>query len=297
MDNAQSAIFIEGTTQNRFLEFTVKDGVSLDEAKTAIASALTGDLENTMKAPHVVWGFGRSLATSLFGTDTPSDLLDFTAHGSGDNKAEATQRDIFLWIHGSHEDEVFDCARLHYQCLANICNVELEITGFKYKKDHDLIGFEDGTANPKTDEARADAALTKAGGSILLTQKWVHKLDKFESVPTSEQEKIVGRTKYENLELEGDEMPPTSHVSRTDVDIDGVAQKVYRRSAPFGNMREHGLYFVSFAKETQRHDIQLKRMFGETDDGLMDRLTEFSTAATGSYWYIPPAAQLAALRK
>lgn len=296
MDNAQPAIFIEGTTQNRFLEFSVKEGVTLDKAKTAIAGALAGDLENTMKAPNVVWGFGRSLATSLFGTDTPSDLLDFSPYGSGDNKAAATQRDIFLWIHGSHEDAIFDCARQHYQCLNAVCEIVLEITGFKYKNDHDLIGFEDGTANPKTDDARADAALTDAGGSILLTQKWVHDLKKFETLPILEQEKIVGRTKYENLELEGEAMPLTSHVSRTDVDIEGVAQKVYRRSAPFGNMHEHGLYFVSFAKEIQRHDIQLKRMFGESNDGLVDRLTEFSTATTGSYWYIPPIAQLEALR-
>ena len=158
-----------------------------------------------------------------------------------------------------------------------------------------MIGFEDGTANPKSDDARADAALTDEGGSILLTQKWVHNLEKFEKIPVAEQEQIVGRTKYENLELQGDAMPSTSHVSRTDVDVEGVAQKVYRRSTPFGSVSEHGLYFVSFAKETQRHDIQLKRMYGETEDGLSDRLTEFSVAKTGSYWYVPPSGQLKAM--
>ncbi|MEH6546869.1 MAG: Dyp-type peroxidase domain-containing protein, partial [Sneathiella sp.] len=116
MDNAQSSIFIEGTTQNRFLEFSIKEDADLGDVRSSIADALAGDMENVMKAPHVVWGFGPALATSLFGADTPSDLRDFTPYGSGDNKTAATQRDIFLWIHGNHEDEVFDSARHHFQC-------------------------------------------------------------------------------------------------------------------------------------------------------------------------------------
>ncbi len=41
--------------------------------------------------------------------------------------------------------------------------------------------------------------------------------------------------------------------------------------------------------------MQLDRMFGRAEDGLMDRLTEFSTPVSGSYWFAPPAESLAAL--
>ena len=295
MDKAQAGIFIEGTPHNRFLEFSLAAKASIPALVSALTAPLAIDLENSHKAPHVVWGFGPDLATTLFGSEIPGDLRSFPGYGSADQRAPATQRDLFLWIHGGYEDQVFDRSRNHFNALQPFMNLDLEITGFKYRKDHDLIGFEDGTANPKTDDARISAALNNQGGSILLTQKWLHDLGRFEKLPVPEQEKIVGRTKFENLELEGDAMPPTSHVSRTDVDVDGIAQKVYRRSAPFGDMHEHGLYFVSFSTATSRHDIQLKRMYGETDDGLHDRLTEFSTAVTGSYWYVPPVAQLRTL--
>ena len=51
-------------------------------------------------------------------------------------------------------------------------------------------------------------------------------------------------------------MPATSHVSRTDVKLDGVAQKIYRRSAPYSADGEHGLYFLAFSCEQSRFDIQ-----------------------------------------
>jgi len=295
MDKAQAGIFIEGAPHNRFLEFSLSPGVEAMALKNALAETLATDLENSRKAPHVVWGFGQELATKLFSGGTPDDLRSFPGYGSGKHQAPETQRDLFMWIHGAYEDDVFDTARAHFKAVAPVCQLDLDITGFKYRKDHDLIGFEDGTANPKTDDARSAAALNATGGSILLTQKWLHKLIDFEKLPVAEQEQVVGRTKFENLELEGDDMPPTSHVSRTDVNVKGIAQKVYRRSAPFGDMHEHGLYFVSFSTELARHDIQLKRMYGETDDGLHDRLTEFSTAVTGSYWYVPPTTQLRTL--
>lgn len=295
MENAQAGIFIEGTAFNRFLEFSLKPVVSTFSLKAALKDVVQADLDNSHKPPHVVWAFGPAVANELFEGAVPEDLADFPGYGSGSLTAAATQRDILLWVHGGHEDDVFDSTRQRYDSLRDLCGLDLEILGFKYRKDHDLIGFEDGTANPKTDDARVAAALTAESGSILLTQKWVHDLAKFEALPVPEQEQVVGRTKYENLELEGDDMPPTSHVSRTDVDVDGVAQKVYRRSAPFGTMHEHGLYFVSFATALSRHDIQLKRMYGQTEDGLKDRLTEFSTAVTGSYWYVPSTADLAAL--
>ena len=103
----------------------------------------------------------------------------------------------------------------------------------------------------------------------------------------SEQEGVVGRTKAGSVELEGDAMPATSHVSRTDVKIDGVAQAIYRRSQPFGTAAAHGLHFVAFACDPHRVGIQLERMFGTSGDGLHDRLVEFSRATTGSYWMVP----------
>ena len=127
-----------------------------------------------------------------------------------------------------------------------------------------------------------------------MTQQWVHDLPKFTALEVATQEAVVGRTKVEDIELEGEAMPADSHVSRTDVTEDGVAMKVYRRSSPYGGVREHGLYYVALACDLYRFDIQLRRMYGLTDDKLHDRLIEFSRAVTGAYWYVPGTGDLEA---
>lgn len=109
----------------------------------------------------------------------------------------------------------------------------------------------------------------------------------FNTLSEEEQERVIGRTKPDSIELTGDAMPADSHVSRTDVKQDSVALKIYRRSFPFGGANEHGLYFLAFSCDPLRFDIMLKRMYGTAGDGLKDRLTEYSEAVTGSYWFEP----------
>ena len=91
-------------------------------------------------------------------------------------------------------------------------------------------------------------------------------------------------------------MPPDSHVSRTDVSLDGTALKIYRRSTPYGSVAEHGLHFVAFACDLVRFDVQLQHMFGVTGDGIHDRLIEYSRAVSGSYWYVPSLPDLQSLK-
>ncbi len=134
-----------------------------------------------------------------------------------------------------------------------------------------------------------------AGGAFVLSQKWVHDLEAFGALPVAEQERVIGRSKADSIELEGAAMPADSHVSRSDVTLDGVAQKIYRRSTPFGGVAEHGLYFLAFSCELSRFEVQLRRMFGVSGDGLHDRLMAFSRPLTGSYWFAPAEDDLARL--
>ncbi|MDH5749785.1 MAG: Dyp-type peroxidase, partial [Rhodospirillales bacterium] len=169
--------------------------------------------------------------------------------------------------------------------------------GFLYRDSRDLTGFIDGTANPKGGDIQIAALIpegsNEAGGALMLSQRWVHDLEAFGKVPVAEQERIIGRTKPDSIELEGDAMPPDSHVSRTDVKVGEIAQKIYRRSFPIGTAAEHGLYFLAFACDIGRFQVQLERMFGVAGDGVHDRLIEFSKPVTGSYWFAPSMETLA----
>ena len=71
---------------------------------------------------------------------------------------------------------------------------------------------------------------------------------------------MIGRTKPDSVEL--DDKPPTAHISRVVIEEDGEELEIYRRSAPYGTVREHGLYFVAFSADRTRFDKMLARMFG-----------------------------------
>lgn len=289
MQQAQNGVFIEETGHHRFLEFTAASN-GLDGLAQKLKPLLGAMSSADPGLPHVVFGFGHALSNRLFSDHIPDDLADFEDMGdpSTAQYAPSTQADLLIWIHGPAEDLVFDRALELTGELDDAAELSLDVRGFKYHGNRDLIDFEDGTANPKTDEEKGAAAQNSDGGSILLTQKWVHDLKAFKELSVPEQEKIIGRTKVDNIEFEGDEMPETSHISRTDVSVDGIAQKIYRRSMPFGDMEEKGLYFVAFACHRARLDVQLRRMYGLTGDGLKDALTGYSKAASSSYWYVPP---------
>lgn len=287
MSTPQASIFAPLARCHRHLEYKL--------AGTADAAALRPLINAVNAMPGVVIGFGYA-AWQQLQQEPPAQLKAFTTIGA----APSTQADLWLWIAGDSHSEVLDRSLALHGLVAAQAQLVREIDGQQYHQSRDLSGFEDGSGNPKTDEARQQAACipageTGVGGCYVLTQQWQHNLPAFNAVPQQEQEGIIGRTKADSIELRGDAMPASSHVSRTDVNVAGVAQKVWRRSVPWGGVETNGLYFVGFACELSRLEIQLERMFGLTDDGIKDRLTEFSTAISSSWWFAPSQDQLASL--
>ena len=62
---------------------------------------------------------------------------------------------------------------------------------------------------------------------------------------------------------------------------------ILRRSMPWGDVLQHGLYFVAFSAERRRFALMLARMFGTSGDGSHDHLTDFTRPVTGSFWFVP----------
>ena len=115
---------------------------------------------------------------------------------------------MFIWLRNDVHADILDLAVAIHQRLSAVAKVEFDLPGFVYRDSRDLISFVDGTANPK-DDARFDAALIPdgdagAGGAYVFSQKWVHDLGAFNALGVDEQEKVVGRTKTDDIELEGD---------------------------------------------------------------------------------------------
>ncbi len=295
----QPGIFSPTQPQQYALEYVVSDAVDVPLLVAAVRSARSVLAKNEPETSHVI-AFGAPIYQRLAGDIFPENLGSFKAiTGSDGSTAPATQGDILIWIQGGARDAVFDVAVQVDRAFGQAVSCALEVSGFIYHDSRDLTGFIDGTANP-TGDLIAETALVHqggkgAGGAYMLTQKWVHNLPAFNALPVQDQERVIGRTKEDSIELEGEAMPATSHVSRTDAKIDGQPLRLYRRSFPYGTVAESGLYFLAFVCDPMRFDVQLRRMFGVSEDGLRDSLIDYSTAVSGSYWFAPSLDDLEAI--
>ena len=123
-------------------------------------------------------------------------------------------------------------------------------------------------------------------------QKYVHDLDAWDALPVEEQERVIGRTKLNDIELPDDVKPANSHVAlNTIVDDDGEERQILRYNMPFGSVgvREFGTYFIGYARNPDVLEQMLTNMFVGNPPGNYDRVLDFSTAVTGNLFFVPTA--------
>ncbi|MGH2892745.1 MAG: Dyp-type peroxidase, partial [Solirubrobacteraceae bacterium] len=104
------------------------------------------------------------------------------------------------------------------------------------------------------------------------------------------QEHAIGRTKLSNLELPDDVKPPNSHVALTVIeDENGEEQQILRYNMPFGRVSagEFGTYFIGYARTPAVIEQMLNNMFVGSPPGTTDRILDFSTAVTGTLFFVP----------
>jgi porphyrinogen peroxidase len=286
----QSGIFSLGTASHTYLEFDRRS--EPDAAVLVRAIASLREPRTTIGGVNLVVGFRPELWAAVAPDETPRDLAGFDADVVGVDglMMPATQHDAVLWLSGSAYDVVFDVARRAIGDLADVASVAEETSSWPYRHDRDLTGFVDGTENPSLIDAGDIALIPQgspgAGGTILLLQKWVHDATAWESLSVPEQETVMGRTKLESLELE--DKADDSHVGATDQDRFG---KIFRRNMPFGTVSEHGTMFVGFSADQRRLSRMLDSMAG-LDGGARDRLTLYTRAVTGAYYFVPSTEDL-----
>ena len=290
----QEAIFVEGTSAHWFQHFATRSGVTASEVRAAVRT--TQEVAAAAGVQLVV-GFGAEM-TGRLGLEAPPGLKPFTEiSGSSGRWAVATQEDVFFWIHSDRHDRNFDVALAARRAFDPLGALARETPSWVYRDSRDLTGFIDGTENPPADEARELAVIADGpgrGGSFVLAQRWIHDLDAFAALATGEQERVIGRTKPDSLELE--DVPANSHVGRVvHTDEEGEEIEIYRRSVPYGTSTEAGLYFLAFADDLAKIDLMLAAMFGATGDDQHDRLVMFSETVSGAYYYAPPTEALTRL--
>lgn len=286
-----------------FLVVTVKPGAEHRSTVLNFCADLPGllravgfrDLEGSLSC---VMAFGSDAWDRLFGLPRPKDLHPFREI-RGKHHAVSTPGDILFHIRAKRTDLCFELAKQIMARLDGAVAVADQVQGFKYFDARDLLGFVDGTENPTGQSAlnvtvMGDEDAAFAGGSYVIVQKYLHDLKTWESLPVETQEKIIGRTKLTNIELSDSVKPPYAHNALTTIVEEGEELDIIRENMPFGDIGkgEFGTYFIGYAKSPHRIEQMLQNMFVGRPPGNYDRLLDYSTAVTGSLFFVPPAAFL-----
>lgn len=245
-----------------------------------------------------VAGIGSSAWDRLYSGPRPAGLHPLPEFTGPRHRAASTPGDVLLHVRAS---ELFLCFEFVSQVLKRLdgsVTVVDEVHGFKYWDRRDLLGFVDGTANPEGTPADAAVSITAeqdapfAGGSYVVVQKYLHDMESWNALPVEEQERVIGRTKLDDIELDDASKPANSHVAvNTIVGADGTEQDIVRDNMPFGRFgeREFGTYFIGYAHDPWVIETMLERMFVGSGPGTHDRILDFSTAVTGSLFFVPTA--------
>jgi putative iron-dependent peroxidase len=123
-------------------------------------------------------------------------------------------------------------------------------------------------------------------------QKYVHDMDAWNALSVEEQERVIGRTKLDDIELPDDVKPSNSHVAvNTITEPDGTERQIVRANMPFGSVGagEFGTYYAAYAATPSVTERMLERMFIGDPPGNYDRILDFSTAVTGNLFFVPSA--------
>ena len=261
----------------RYLELTAIP----DRDPAPVLRALAAEVDDAL-----VIGLGAGLVAGL-GAQVPG-LHGFPALSGPGCEVPSTQADILCWIKGSDRGDIAARARHLTALLAPAFRVVRLTDGFRHRGGLDLSGYEDGTENPKGDEAIAATFVRTgpwAGSSFASVQKWQHDLAHFETLPQDLRDHIIGRRQSDNHELE--DAPDFAHVKRTAQESFTPEAFLSRRSMPWAGASGEGLMFVAFGHSLAAFEAQLSRMTG-AEDGIIDGLFRFSRPITGAHYWCPP---------
>jgi putative iron-dependent peroxidase len=243
-----------------------------------------------------VMGIGSQAWDRLFGEPRPAELHPFREIKAGSRHAVSTPGDLIFHIRAKRMDLCFEMATQIMARLGDAVSAVDEVHGFRYFDDRDLLGFVDGTENPRG-AAMIEAALIGeedaafAGGSYVVVQKYLHDLVGWNALSTEAQERIIGRTKMSDIELDDSIKPTSAHNALTTIAENGKELQIVRDNMPFGRAGtgEFGTYFIGYCRTPRVTEQMIENMFVGRPPGNYDRLLDFSRAVTGTLFFVPSA--------
>lgn len=281
-----------------FLIATIEDGgeETVHDALGAISGLVRAiGFRDPRKHLSVITSIGSDAWDRLFSGPRPAELHRFIELHGPRHAAPATPGDLLFHIRAESLDVCFELAGRIVAAMAGAVTVVDEVHGFRFFDNRDLLGFVDGTENPEGPIALSasnvgDEDPDFAGSCYVHVQKYLHHMASWDSLSVTEQERVIGRTKLEDIELDDAAKPSNSHIALNVItDEDGTELKIIRHNMPFGEVGtgEYGTYFIGYSRDPAITERLLRNMFLGDPPGNTDRILDFSTAVTGALFFSP----------
>jgi porphyrinogen peroxidase len=291
-----------------FLVLTVKDD---EHSRSRVRAVLAHNTDDLVKGVKLRANGGRFICnvgishrvwSELTGKPMPTELRPFKAVQGATHTAVATEGDLLYHIRADSMDLVVEFEKLLLEAFGSSVVAVDDVAGFRYFDGRDLLEFVDGTGNPDglgLPEATlvGDEDSEHAGGSYVVVQKYLHDLSAWRSQRVETQEEIIGRTKFDNVELPDAQDGQKSHKTLcTIIDADGE-HPILRDNMPFAvpGLGQYGTYFIGYSRHLWVIERMIERMFIGDPPPLHDRILDFSKAVAGVTFFAPSHAFLLAL--
>src|SRR3954471_17283770 len=137
-----------------FLVVAINPGPDARTAVRAFCADLAGliravEFRNLEAGLTCVMGIGSETWDRGFGQPRPAELHPLREIRAGSRHAVSTPGDLLFHIRAKHMDLCFELATQIMASLGDAVSVVDEVHGFRYFDDRDLLGFVDGTENPR----------------------------------------------------------------------------------------------------------------------------------------------------
>lgn len=306
MPNPQNAILTNLTKYQWYTHLSRTEGADLGVIKKALVDLRAAGAEvGVTTAINVCVLFGPTLLADLT-DDIPNDFQPYPGYTSPDGAktAKGTQEELLVWIHSEDKDLCWETQFNFRNAVAGHMTVARETPTFIYRNSLDLTGFIDGTGNPQPEDQRDRGIIADgqpgAGGSFCIAQRWVHDLKFFNGLSLEDQQNTFGRTKDDSTKL--DVQVPKSHLKHVELREGEAADEstpkrgeMVRRSTPYAfHDGTVGLYFMGFCREQAPMRERMEAMYG-INGQVPDAITDYSTPASGAFYFAPSVETLEAI--
>jgi putative iron-dependent peroxidase len=280
-----------------FMVWNFKDGLEVRDTfnqlcKLVINLNNSANVRFPVSRASCVIGIGHNAWLRLgLPVPIPKELVNFVPIAGEKHTAVSSKGDLHFHIRADNTSICYDMAYAISDILDPVAISIEEVHGFRYWDSRSILGFVDGTENPQGQERElfsmiGDEDPVYKGGSYLFVQKYIHDLTAWKGLSTEQQEKVIGRYKSNDIEMADDVKPSNSHIALANI---GDDLKIVSDNMPFGNMstNEMGTYFIAYTSTFTTVQKMLSNMFIGVPEGNYDRILDFSTAKTGSLYFVP----------